>query len=87
MNNDSDIISVDPHVTHYTVYITTGNITYKHNVTETQFTFNSSDYGLCQMYHVSAWNVGGEGEMSVPVCTPHSKLLDSTSMKLQRKYV
>ena len=87
MNNDSDIIIVDPHVTHYTVYITTGNITYKHNVTETQFTFNSSDYGLCQMNHVTAWNVGGEGEMTVPVCTPHSKLLDSTSMKLQRKYV
>ena len=66
MNND--IIHVDPHITQYTVYITdvyTGNIVAKKNVTETHFTF--SDDGLCLIYRVSAWNVGGEGELSEQV--------------------
>ena len=76
MNNDT--ISVDPHIIHYTVRITdmyTGNIT-KRNVTETQFTLsNIQDDDLCPMYQVSAWNAGGEGEMSEPVhgCTPRGK--------------
>ena len=66
MNNDT--IHVDPHITHYTVYITdnyTGNIIAKENVTETQYTFIiQQDDSLCLMYQVSAWNSGGEGEMS-----------------------
>ena len=67
MNND--IIHVDPHITHYTVYITdnySGNSIVKENVTETQFTFNASG-GICPIYRVSAWNAGGEGELSEPV--------------------
>ena len=61
---------MDPHITQYTVYITdnyTGNIIAKENVTDTHFTFNSSDDGTCPMYQVSAWNSGGEGELSDPV--------------------
>ena len=78
LNNESDIISVDPHITQYTMYITdnyTGNIIVKENVTETQFTFNASRDGLCLMYQVSAWNAGGEGELSEPVqgSTPQGK--------------
>ena len=68
MNND--VIHVDPHITQYTVYITdshTGNSIVNVNVTETQFTFNASENGLCPMYQVSAWNAGGEGEKSQPV--------------------
>ena len=78
MNND--VIHMDPHITQYTVYITnnyTGNnaIVVK-NVTETRFTFDASQDCSCPMYQVSAWNVGGEGELSEPVqrCIPHSKL-------------
>ena len=74
MSNDN--ISVDPHITQYTVYITdnyTGNIIVKENVTETQFTFSNQGNILCPMYQVSAWNAGGEGELSEPV-QPHSKL-------------
>ena len=68
MNNQT--IRVDPHITQYTVYITdnyTGNIIVKENVTEARFSFNVLDYGLCLMYQVSAWNAGGEGELSEPV--------------------
>ena len=60
---------MDPHITQYTVYITdnyTGDVV-EDNVTETQYTFNIQDDGLCPMYQVSAWNAGGEGEMSEPV--------------------
>ena len=67
MNND--VIHVDPHITQYTVYITdiyTGN-TIKENVTETQFIFNTQEDDLCPMYQVSAWNAGGEGELSEPI--------------------
>ena len=70
MNNESDIIHVDPHITQYTVYITdnyTGNIIVKENVTETCFTFINQGNVLCPVYQVSAWNVGGEGELSEPV--------------------
>ena len=62
---------VYPHITHYTVYITdnyTGNIIVKENVTETQYTSNiQQDNDMCPMYQVSAWNAGGEGEVSDPV--------------------
>ena len=76
MNNDN--ISVDPHITQYTVYITdiyTGNIIVKENVTETQYTFNASRDGSCLIYQVSAWNAGGEGDLSDPVqrSTPQGK--------------
>jgi len=63
------MIYVDPHITHYTVYITdnrTGSIIVKENVTETQYTSNTQDNDLCLMYQVSAWNSGGEGELSEP---------------------
>ena len=74
---NSDTKQVDPHIIQYTVYITdiyTGNI-FKRNVTETRFTFNASDDGTCPMFQVSAWNAGGEGELSEPVheCRPRSK--------------
>ena len=70
---------MDPHITQYTVYITdnyTGNIIIVKNVTETQFTFNTSQACSCPMYQVSAWNAGGEGELSEKLqrCIPHSKL-------------
>ena len=61
---------MDPHITQYTVYITdnqTGNSIVNVNVTETQLTYNTSKDGSCPMYQVSAWNVGGEGELSEPV--------------------
>ena len=72
-------MSVDPHITQYTVYITdnyTGNIIVKENVTETRYTPNiQQDDGLCPMRQVSAWNSGGEGELSEPVqeSTPRGK--------------
>ena len=77
-NNESDIISVNPHITQYTVYITdnyTGNIIVKQNVTETQFSPNIQQDGLCSTYQVSAWNAGGEGEVSEPAQdnTPRGK--------------
>ena len=69
---------MDPHITQYTVYITdnyTGNIIVKVNVTETHFTSNNQGNVLCPMYQVSAWNAGGEGELSEPVqeSTPQGK--------------
>ena len=77
MNNESGIIHVNPHITQYTVYITdnyTGNFVIE-NVTETQFTFINQGDSLCPMYQVSAWNAGGEGELSEPVqeSTPRGK--------------
>ena len=76
MNNDT--IHVDPHITQYTVYITdnyTGDVV-KVNVTETRFTSQTSEDCPCPIYQVSAWNAGGEGELSEPVqrCIPLSKL-------------
>ena len=79
MNNESDGIHVDPHITQYTVYITdnyTGNSIVKVNVTETQYTPNIQLHdGLCPIYIVSAWNAGGEGKLSEPVWdnTPQGK--------------
>ena len=67
---------MDPHITQYTVYITdnyTGNSIVDVNVTGTQFTFNASENSLCPMYQISAWNAGGEGEMS-ETFQEHSKL-------------
>ena len=69
-NNESNVIHVDPHITQYTVYITdnsTGNIIIIENVTESGFLFNIQDDSLCPVYTVSAWNAGGEGELSDPV--------------------
>ena len=75
MNND--VIHVDPHITQYTVYITdsyTGDAV-KNNITKTQLIFNVSDDDLCPIFQISAWNAGGEGEMSEPVqeSTPQGK--------------
>ena len=66
---NNGVIHVDPHITQYTVYITdnyTGDVV-KVNVTETRYTFNIQDDDLCPMYQVSAWNAGGEGDLSEPV--------------------
>ena len=78
MNNESDVIHVDPHITHYIVY--TIDVQYNRQMvrrvdrTETSFTLNDiQNDDLCPMYQVSAWNAGGEGELSDPV-QPHSKL-------------
>ena len=72
MNQESDVIHVDPHITQYTVYITdacTRRMNDSMNVTETSFLFSSKTKNdvLCPMYQVSAWNAGGEGELSDPV--------------------
>ena len=70
VNQGSDIVDVDPHITQYTVYIvdayTWKMIGNELNRTETNFTLrnNISDHDLCPMYQVSAWNAGGEGELS-----------------------
>ena len=81
MNNESDTIHVDSHITQYTVYITdiyTRNIIVKKNVTETQYTNIQQNDVLCPMYQVSAWNSGGEGELSKPAQdgTPRGKQAD-----------
>ena len=75
LNNDT--VHVDPHIIQYTVYITdiyTGNSIVTENVTETKDTFNIDD-NLCPTCQVSAWNAGGEGELSEPVqySTPQGK--------------
>jgi len=47
------------------------------NVTETSFRANiSDDNSSCPMYRVTAWNSGGEGDMSAPLpgYLPRSKL-------------
>ena len=78
VNNKSDVVHVYPHITHYTVYITdnhTGDVV-KVNVTETHYTPNIQQVDdLCLMYKVSAWNSGGEGEVSEQAedNTPRSK--------------
>ena len=64
---------MDPHITQYTVYVvdvyTRKMVGNELNTTETNVTLsnNISDYGLCLMYQVSAWNIGGEGELSEQV--------------------
>ena len=74
---------MNPHITQYTVYIVdnyTGNYMGKVNVTETLFRANFPNFpndNSCPMYGVTAWNSGGEGDMSVPLpgYLPHSKLI------------
>ena len=66
MNNESAVIHVDPHVTQYTVYTidaSNGSMIHRANTTETSFT-PTHNLPLCLMYQVSAWNAGGEGELS-----------------------
>ena len=68
MNNDT--VHVNPHITQYTVYITdnyTGDSIVKENVTETHYIYNIQDDDICPTYRISAWNAGGEGELSEPV--------------------
>ena len=69
MNRKSDVIHVDPHITQYTVYTIdayTSRMIESVNVTATSFT-PTPNIPLCIMYQVSAWNAGGEGELSEPV--------------------
>ena len=86
MNQESDVIHVDPHITQYTVYTT--DFQYSRRMigrvdkTETSFTLsNIQDDGSCPMYQVSAWNAGGEGELSEPVqeSSPQGKHVLKTS--------
>ena len=77
MNRESDVIHVDPNITQYTVYIfdaTTRTMMHSVNTTKTSFT-PTHNIPLCPMYRVSAWNAGGEGELSEPVwdSTPQGK--------------
>ena len=69
LNQESDVIHVDPHITQYTVYIFDAynrSVIRSVNTTETGFTA-THNIPLCPMYKVSAWNAGGEGELSEPV--------------------
>ena len=77
MNQESDVIHVDPHITHYTVYIFDAysrSMIHSVNTTKTSFTL-AYTLPLCPMYQVSAWNAGGEGELSEPIqdSTPQGK--------------
>ena len=75
-------LSID--ITHYTLYTIdsyTGNYIDKVNVTETSFTRNTTDEQSCPMYYITAWNSGGEGDMSVPVPPPHSKFTLGLELK------
>ena len=77
MNQESDVIHVDPHMTQYTVYIfdaCTTRIIHHVNTTKTSFT-HTHNIPLSLMYKVSSWNSGGESELSEPVqdSTPQGK--------------
>ena len=79
LNQESDVIHVDPHITQYTVYIFDAynrSMIHSVNTTETSFTA-THNIPLCPMYQVSAWNAGGEGELSEPVqdSTPRGKYI------------
>ena len=81
INQKSDIIHVEPMITQYTVYTIdayTSRMIGSMNTTVTSVTLNtiSQDDHICPMYQVSAWNVGGEGELSEPLqeSTPQGKL-------------
>ena len=69
MNNESDVIHVDPHITQYTVYIFDAynirSMIQSVNTTETSFT--PHNVPLCPTYQIAAWNAGGKGELSEPV--------------------
>ena len=91
LNNESNVLHVDPHITQYTVYTIdayTRKIIGSLNKTETSFTLSSNiqDDGLCPMYQVSAWNSGGEGELSEPVqeSTPQGKEVTAGHFELIR---
>jgi len=74
-NTESRVVHIEPHITHYTVYIVdnfTGNYMEKVNVTETSFRRNTPNDNSCPVYHVTAWNSGGEGDRSAPL--PGGKL-------------
>lgn len=72
LNNESDVIHVDPGITKYTVYVvnyyTRDSIEIR-DVSETQYIFrsNAPDNDFCPVYSVTAWNSGGEGRSSMPV--------------------
>ena len=77
LNEESDIIHVDPHITQYTVYIFdayNGSMIHSVNTTVTTFA-PTHNVLLCPMYQVSAWNAGGEDKLSEPVqdVTPRGK--------------
>ncbi len=69
-----DLTDIDPDIDPYTVYITNLNTSQSLsvNVTETKYTFTGllgeTVLNPCSFYQfsVSAWNVVGEGGMSVP---------------------
>ena len=68
MNNKSDVIDVNPEITHYTVYIfypSAARMNDSVNVTETSF--RHTNYIPCPIYQVSAWNSAGEGELTEPL--------------------
>ena len=72
LNQESDFIYVDPYITHYTVYTIDFQYTRKMigrlDKTETSFMLsNIQNDDLCPVYQVSAWNAGGESELSEPV--------------------
>jgi len=74
-NNGTSVIHVDPHIIQYTVYIIdnyTGNYMDEVNTTEETFSRNTPDVHSCPVYGVTAWNSGGEGQMSPPL--PGGKL-------------
>ena len=79
MNNESDVIYVDPHITQYTVYIfdASNSMNRSVNTTKTSFIPTHNVY-LCPMYQVSAWNAGGEGDLS-------EAMLDDTPQGKQAK--
>ena len=69
LNQEPYVIHVDPHITQYTVYIFDAynrRMIHSVNTTETSFTA-THNIPLCPMYQVSAWNSGGESELSEPV--------------------
>ena len=72
LNNKSDFMYVDPHITHYTVHTIDFQYTRKMigrpDTKETSFTLSNiqNDYS-CPVYQVSAWNAGGESELSEPI--------------------
>ena len=80
MNKESDVIHVASHITQYTVYIFDAynrSMIRSVNTTKTSFTptHNIQNDDSCPVYQVSAWNAGGEGELSEPVqeSTPQGK--------------
>ena len=77
INLESDVVHVDPHIAHYTVYIFDAyNRSMIHSVDTTKTSFSpANSLPLCPMYQVSAWNAAGEGNKSDPVwdSTPQGK--------------